>query len=90
MSRRHKEFKKNMKVRKRQKLTNGMCEGSHIRIVRIKNGRASGGCLGNKRRRRTWYSAKSLGELRTSCDPRESEWGNPALQASSITEYIGY
>ena len=77
MSRRHKEFKKNMKVRKRQKLTNGMCEGSHIRIVRIKNGRASGGCLGNKRRRRTWYSAKSPGEVRTTFDPGISEWGNP-------------
>ena len=70
-----------MKVCKRQKLTNGMLWliRSHIRIVRIKKRRASGGCLGNERRRRTWYSAKSLGELRTSCDPRVSEWGNPAL-----------
>ena len=43
-----------MKVRKKQKLTDGMCEvRSHIRIVRIKKRRASGGCLGNERRRRT-------------------------------------
>src|SRR5436190_1237872 len=39
--------------------------------------RAHGGCLGVERRRRTWTAAKSLGELRTSKDPRISEWDNP-------------
>ena len=24
------------------------------------------------------HATKRLGELRASCDPRESEWGNPA------------
>lgn len=41
---------------------------------------ASGECLGNKRRRRTWQSAKSFGELTTSNDPKISEWGNPAIE----------
>ena len=40
--------------------------------------RAYGGCLGAKRRRRTWPAAKSLGELQASDDPGISEWGNPA------------
>ena len=39
--------------------------------------RAFGGCLGTKRRRRTWYAAKSGGEARTAIDPSMSEWGNP-------------
>jgi hypothetical protein len=25
------------------------------------------------------HATKRLGELRASCDPRESEWGNPAV-----------
>ena len=40
--------------------------------------RAHGGCLGTKRRRRTWQTAKSDGELYASIDPSISEWGNPA------------
>ncbi len=43
-----------------------------------KKTRASGGCLGTERRRRTWHSAKSHGETRAVFDPWESEWGNPA------------
>ena len=39
--------------------------------------RADGGCLGTRRRRRTWKAAKSLGELLTGFDPGVSEWGNP-------------
>ena len=51
---------------------------------------ANGGCLGSKRRRRTWNPAKSHGELETSIDPWVSEWGNPAVEIQSfITEYIG-
>jgi hypothetical protein len=57
----------------------------------VKKRSASGGCLGSKRRRRTWDSAKSFGELKTSDDPKMSEWGNPAIEIwSLITEYIGY
>ena len=44
----------------------------------VKKRSANGGCLGSKRRGRTWYSAKSSGELKTSVDPEMSEWGNPA------------
>ena len=39
---------------------------------------ASGGCLGDDRRRRTRQSAKSLGELTISDNPGVSEWGNLA------------
>ena len=57
----------------------------------VKKRSANGGCLGSKRRRRTWNPAKSFGELETSVNPKMSEWGNPALFiASSMTEYIGY
>ena len=41
--------------------------------------RASGGCLGARRRRRTWHAAKILGEPRAGVDPEVSEWGNPPL-----------
>lgn len=40
--------------------------------------RASGGCLGAERRRRTRSAAKRSGELQKSDDPEVSEWGNPA------------
>jgi hypothetical protein len=43
----------------------------------VKRKSANGGCLGGKRRRRTWNSAKRVGELKASCDPTVSEWGNP-------------
>ena len=43
----------------------------------VKKLSAQGGCLGSKRRRKTWQPAKSLGELATSFDPGMSEWGNP-------------
>jgi hypothetical protein len=45
----------------------------------VKKRSANGGCLGSKRRRRTWDSAKSFGKLKTSVEPKISEWGNPAL-----------
>ena len=57
----------------------------------VKKLSAHGGCLGSKRRRKTWQPAKSPGELATSFDPRISEWGNPAREiVSSMTEYIGH
>ena len=40
--------------------------------------RAHGGCLGAGRRGRTWQAARSRGEPHAGCDPRMSEWGNPA------------
>jgi hypothetical protein len=40
--------------------------------------RAHGGCLGRRRRRRTWQAAISLGEPQAGIDPGISEWGNPA------------
>ena len=40
--------------------------------------RADGGCLGIRRRRRTWKAAISFGEPLTGIDPEDSEWGNPA------------
>ena len=42
--------------------------------------RANGGCLGIRRRRRTWKAAKSCGEPLTGYDPQESEWGNPLVR----------
>ena len=45
--------------------------------------RADGGCLGTRRRRRTWKAAISFGEPLTGFDPEISEWGNPV-------EYILY
>ena len=77
--RRHKEFKeKTLSIIGKQK-TDGMYvifKISHTHRESRKK-RASGGCLGNKRRRRTWYSAISPGEVRTTFDPGISEWGNP-------------
>lgn len=56
----------------------------------VKKRSANGGCLGSKRRRRTWNPAKSLGELETSGDPKMSEWGNPTYESRlSLSEYIG-
>ena len=43
----------------------------------VKKRSANGGCLGSKRRRKTWQPAKSFGELATSDEPEVSEWGNP-------------
>ena len=45
----------------------------------VKKRSANGGCLGSKRRRRTWNPAKSFDELETSDELKMSEWGNPAL-----------
>ena len=57
----------------------------------VKKRSANGGCLGSKRRRRTWNPAKSFGELETSDNPKMSEWGNPALEIGSLVyEYIVY
>lgn len=42
----------------------------------VKERSAQGGCLGSKRRRKTWQPAKSPGELATSIDPGTSEWGD--------------
>lgn len=43
-----------------------------------KRQKANGGCLGIKSRRRTWYTAKSIGEPCAGAEPVVSEWGNPA------------
>jgi hypothetical protein len=53
--------------------------------------RATGGCLGINRRRRTWLPAISSGELDTSFDPEISEWGNPMglISHHYLSEYIG-
>jgi hypothetical protein len=48
-----------------------------ISASRKKLQRAYGGCLGARCRRRTWDTAKSLGEPCTGDDPGVSEWGNP-------------
>ena len=40
-------------------------------------GRAQGGCLGTKSRRKTRQAAKSCGEGHIPGDPQVSEWGNP-------------
>ena len=40
--------------------------------------RATGGCLGDIWRRRTWQAAKSFGEPQAGFNPEISEWGNPA------------
>lgn len=45
----------------------------------VKKKSADGGCLGSKRRRRTWDSAKSASELKTDVELAMSEWGNPAI-----------
>ena len=42
--------------------------------------KADGGCLGDKGRRRTWYTAKSAGEPYAGVNPAVSEWGNPARE----------
>ena len=46
----------------------------------VKKISAQGGCLGSKRRRKTWQPAKIPGELATSDEPRISEWGNPIVE----------
>ena len=57
----------------------------------VKKRSANGGCLGSKRRRRTWNPAKSSDKLETSVKSEMSEWGNPAVETRSlISEYIGY
>ena len=40
--------------------------------------RADGGCLGFRRRGRTWQAAQRRGDPQAGSDPRMSEWGNPA------------
>jgi hypothetical protein len=44
----------------------------------VKLRRAYGGCLGARRRRRTWQAAISPGEWQAHFDPGMSEWGNPS------------
>jgi hypothetical protein len=54
--------------------------------------RAHGGCLGARRRRRTWLAAISFGEPQAGVDPEISEWGNPAgvISCHLPAEYIGW
>src|SRR5215813_3003629 len=58
-----------------------------VRLIKRET-RASGGCLGTERRRRTWHAAKSPGEMRAIGDPGISEWGNPPVRVS-CAEFIG-
>jgi hypothetical protein len=52
--------------------------------------RATGGCLGINRRRRTCLPTIIFGELEESIDPEDSEWGNPkSISSLSAAEYIG-
>ena len=60
---------------RRQFLTQGRARSPHDRAKRKK---ANGGCPGIKSRRRTWYTAKSIGEPCAGNEPVMSEWGNPA------------
>jgi hypothetical protein len=72
--------------------TLGLEERSKARkVLVVKLVRAFGGCLGAKRRRRTWLAAKSHGELQASVDPWISEWGNPhrVMSMEPGAEYIG-
>ena len=48
-----------------------------VKRLMVKLLRADGGCLGTRRRRRTWKTAISFGELLTGFDPEISEWSNP-------------
>ena len=56
--------------------------------IRSSAKRAFGGCLGSKRRWRTWYSAISWGEPRIGFDPQISEWGNPPDSHLLLTSVI--
>ena len=56
---------------------NGIILRSYASGTRVKHGRAYGGCLGTRRRGRTWQTAISLGERYARGDPGMSEWGNP-------------
>jgi hypothetical protein len=56
----------------------------------VKLERVRGGCFGAERRRRTWSTAISPGEVRTTCDPGISECGNAARvdSARSADEFM--
>ena len=47
-----------------------------------KREKADGGCLGVQGRRRTWHTAKSVGESCAGSEPTMSEWGNPAVRTT--------
>jgi hypothetical protein len=66
--------------------TEAICSGKSMIFV-IKLQRAVGGCLGIDRRRRTRKPAISFGELERSCDPENSEWGNPVGVISHYLEF---
>ena len=53
--------------------------------------RALGGCLGVRRRRRTWLAAISCVEPQAGVDTQMSEWGNPlrVMSEKPIAESIG-
>ena len=55
----------------------------------IKRIRASDGCLGIERRRRTWHAAIRSGEARAPFDPDISEWGNPPLRSANVASGFG-
>jgi len=57
----------------------------------VKLQRVCGGCLGAKRRRRTWGSCEKLGRAATKRGPRDLLTGKPGEghASSSLTESIG-
>ena len=64
---------------------NLMCLRYTVKLLR-----AYGGCLGIKRRRRTWAAAKSPGKPLTGIDPGISESANRlGLSQVPAAEYIG-
>ena len=65
-------------------------EGDTDRLV-VKLVRALGGCLGVRRRRRTWLAAISHGEPQAGVELWMSEWGNPlrVMPEKPTAESIG-
>ena len=59
----NKEIRKDRRVYEFFKHTLQIQKNAEINKEKIKLQRAYGGCLGTKRRRRTWPTAKSCGEL---------------------------
>src|SRR5215467_5741560 len=62
----------------------------HRKLV-VKLLRALGGCLGARRRRRTWLAAISCAEPQAGVDTQMSEWGNPlrVMSEKPFPESIG-
>ena len=64
-------------------------EGKRGLRTRRKRKKANGGCPGVRSRRRTRYTAKSVGEPCAGIEPTISEWGNPAREERVIPQGKG-